>query len=347
MTDQGNATTTTQARANMARPGTPAATAAKSAASVAAPPPSRMTLAGVRKGRIVDHPMRVLLYAPEGIGKSTFAAGAPSPIFICPEDGTAQLDVARLPEPQSWPDVIEGVRLLGREDHDYKTLVIDTADWIEPFLWQFICARDHKADIEAYGFGKGYVAALEEWRKLIVDLDKLRAAKRMNVVILGHSQVKTFKNPEGEDFDRYTMKVHEKSGGLLREWVDAALFATHETFAVKADKAPKAKGFATGARVIHTERRAAWDAKNRYSLPETIPLGWQDFADAVAANDSTARDVALRAEIDALVVRLDDAAVTPHVATALAATAVGDTNKLSEMINRLIARISAKESPNV
>jgi hypothetical protein len=302
----------------------------------------RMILSAVRKGKIADHPKRVLLYGPEGIGKSTFAMGAPSPIFLCPEDGTAELDVARLPEPHSWQDVIDAVRLLAKEQHDYKTFVVDTLDWIEPLCWDFVCARDGEKNIETYGYGKGYLAALNEWRVFVAEVDKLRATRGMHVVLLGHSKVATFKNPEGEDYDRYSLKLHEKSGGLLKEWVDAALFANYETFVDKASKMARGKGLSTGARVIHTERRAAWDAKNRYSLPEQIPLSWDDFAQAAGLAAPVEHDVAkvaeLRAEVVAIVAGIADKELTDRVDTWMTSEQAHDPSKLVEMVNRMKAR---------
>ena len=81
---------------------------------------SRMTLAAVKKGRI-KQPLRVIVYGQEGVGKSTFAACAPSPIFLCAESGTNHLDIARFPAPEQWSDVFDAVDLLTRQEHDYKT----------------------------------------------------------------------------------------------------------------------------------------------------------------------------------------------------------------------------------
>jgi hypothetical protein len=309
-----------------------------------APAPSgRMTLTAVRRGKIPDAPKRVLLYGPEGIGKSTFAMGAPAPIFLCPEDGTAELDVARLPEPHAWTDVLDAVRLLSREKHDFQTLVVDTLDWIEPLCWEHVCAEEGWKSIETPGYGKGYSEALKTWRALIAEIDKLRAARGMHVVMLGHSKVATFKNPEGEDYDRYSLKMHDKAGGLLKEWVDAALFANYETFVDKASKMARGKGLSTGARVIHTERRAAFDAKNRYGLPETIPLSWEDFAVAAGLAAPAAHDAdkvtTLRTDVTALLATFaNDAEYVAKVTQWMTSDSAQDPSKLAEMINRMRAR---------
>lgn len=249
----------------------------------AAPPkPSKMLLTNVNRG-ILHKPIRVLLFSTEGLGKTTWASRAPSPIYIGTEDGTSNVDVARFPEPTAWSDVFDALHVLTHDAHEFKTVVFDTVDWLEPLCWQAVCARAKIASIEDLNFGKGYTAALDEWRLLLVRLEKLRATKAMHVILLAHAWVKSFKNPEGDDFDRYELKLHAKSGGLLKEWVDAVLFGNYETFTHKT-KQDRIKGMDSGARVVHTQRRAAWDAKNRYDLPETMPLDWEIFAEHVASH---------------------------------------------------------------
>lgn len=245
----------------------------------AAPQPSRMTLSNVKKGRTASA-WRMLIYGVEGIGKSTIAAAAPSPIFLGAEDGVGHLDVARFPAPEGWTDIKAAVTVLLNESHQYGTLVLDTIDWAEPMLWDFICRRDQKANIEDYGFGKGYQAALDEWRVLLQLLERLRA-KSVNVLLLGHTHLRPFKNPEGEDFDRYELKVHAKAGGLLKEWCDAVLFANHETFAKKDERTKRVKGVSTGARWLYTQRTAAYDAKNRFGFPDLLPLDWSSLEAAM------------------------------------------------------------------
>lgn len=295
-------------------------------------PPRPFTLADVTSGKR-QQPYRLLLSGTEGIGKSTFGAGAPSPLFLGAEDGTDHLDVKRLPTPQVWADVFRSISLLHSEKHDFKTLVIDTVDWLEPLCWEFICARDKKTDIEAYGFGKGYSAALDEWRKLLRALEGLRA-KGMSVVLLAHTHLRTFKNPLGDDFDRYELKLNLKAGGLLKEWCDAVLFANYETFAVKAQNSTKAKGVSSGARYIYTERTAAYDAKNRYSLPAQLALSWSEFDTAARAGS----DPKLLLETIAAGVALLPVAEQEKVNAAVL-RAKGDPSKLNILVNYVAANL--------
>jgi hypothetical protein len=238
----------------------------------------------VESGRKVGA-MIAFVYGVEGIGKSSFAKDAGARL-IDVEHGTGELVVDRFKEPEegwTWSSVLELLRWLATGQHKHTAVAIDTLDALESLIWRHICARDEKKNIEDYGYGKGYVAALDEWKILVTAIEMLKLRRGINVFLLAHSQVKTFKNPEGEDFDRYSPAIHEKAAGLLKGRSDVVLFANHETFAKKKDernKIEKAKGFGTGRRLIYTTRTAAYDAKNRYDLPPAMLL---DYAAFIAA----------------------------------------------------------------
>lgn len=257
--------------------------AAPSAAASTTPLP-RMTLQSIQR-KIERKPDRILLVGTEGVGKTTFAAEAPSPVFICAEDGLPPMlgEVARFPEPQTFTDVLEAIRTLIRDEHDFKTLVTDTIDWLEPLIWRELCTRNNWTDIEAPGYGKGYTAAAEEWRKFLGLLDTLRQRRGMEVILLAHAAIRTFQNPAGGDYSRYECKLNKQAAALVKEWADVNLFAIHEEFAETKNGKETRKGTSTGRRIIHTERCAAWDAKNRYALPGELPLNYADYATARAA----------------------------------------------------------------
>jgi hypothetical protein len=254
----------------------------------AAPPP-KLKLATSR-GRMA-YPLWITLYAVEGLGKSTFASKAPKPLFIDVEHGTRELDVERFvfdeatgrTTPESLTEFIAALRALDTDEHDYKTAVVDTLDAVEALIHAHICYRDGKQGIEDYGFGKGYVAALDEWRVLAAMFERLRK-RGINVITLAHTAIKAFKDPASEGYDRYQMKLHQSAAGLMKERSDIVLFGTHEDHAVKNDKTKRVRGVSTGSRIIHTVHNAAWDAKNRHDLPEEMPLDWDEFWEAVQAH---------------------------------------------------------------
>jgi hypothetical protein len=301
--------------------------------------PSRMQLSTITRGR-VGRPMRVLLYGTEGIGKTTFASNAPAPIFLASEDGTSELDVARFPVPKTWQDVLDAVAELTTAEHDYHTLVVDTLDWLEPIVWAHVVveARNPKIkSIDDIGYNKGYNAAYDVWRVFIAALERLRNVRGMHVVLVAHAWIKTFHNPEGEDFDRYEMKPHKLAAGALKEWSDAVLFAKYETFAHKDDKTKRVRGVSSGARIVHTQRVAAWDAKNRYDLPETLPLDWHAFADAVAARRPVEPRVS-RERIEVLLEQADDELRT--LVRDTVTKAGEDAASLARIADRLAAKIN-------
>ena len=313
------------------------------------PRASRMTLANLTYG-VQPQPLRVVIYGPGGIGKSTFGAQAPAPVFLGPEDGSALLDVSRFPQPHDWHDVLDAVSALTEEPHDFGTLVIDSADWMEPLCWAHVCREAKKPDIESFGYGKGYVAALEAWRVFLSAVERMRKAKRMHVVVIAHGEVKPFKNPDAEtggDYDRWQLKLHKGAAGLLTEWCDELAFATFRTFAQKADPSGPDKKRARGVgseRVLYTERRAAFDAKSRHGLPSEMPLSWADFYEATqrGAGEVVSR---LKGEIETALSRLQelDAGAAEKARAALASTAES-SSALSVLLNRINAGVAARES---
>jgi len=309
--------------------------------------PSRMTLGNVKKGR-VDAPLRVLLYGVEGVGKSTFAMRAPSPIFLNQEKGTEELSVARFPEPETWSDVLDAIRALEAAPSEYRTLVVDPVGWLEPLCWAHVCAKNNWKTIEEPGYGKGYDAALDEWRVFIAALDRLRETRGMNIILLAHAQVKAFNDPESDaSFDRYQIAMNQKAAGLLKQWSSAVLFAKHELYAHKDKNARRARGVSSGARQLFTQWSAAYDAKNRYNLPETLPLSWDDFIAAVDAGRSAdpielkARADAARERIASLLAEFGDAGYAARANRAVA-EAGDDAARLAEIENRIAARLAQR-----
>jgi len=317
-------------------------------------------LGNVRRGRL-GGPLRYLFYGVEGVGKSTLAADAPAPIYLDLEDGTGLLDCARYPfrdgpgghVAASYRDVVSAVEDLLVNGHEFKTLVIDTIDRLEPLLWAHVCQRDSErwnktiTSIEGYGYGRGYQVALDEWRVLCQKLDELRTRRGMSIVFVGHAQVKTFHNPEGDDYDRYSLRIHEKAAGFLREWCDVLGFCCFEGGAGKLDgdgDRERVKGFSTGRRLIRLERTAAYDAKSRIPLPGAVELmsqaPWSPIAEAAAivqelGTNITAEDLEKR--IDAELARLGDEELAAKVAD-VRARAAGDVRLLARALIRLQGR---------
>jgi len=230
----------------------------------------------INKGQ-VQQPPRIMLVGIEGVGKTTFGAQAPNCLFVCAENGLVGSGYADTDNvtPATWSEVLEAVDAA----KDYDNLVFDSVDWMEPLLHAFICARDGKKNIEDYGYGKGGVLAGVEWRKLICKMEVMRRQKNLGIIFLAHSNIKTFNNPDGDNYDRYAPKCGKEITALTKEWCDVVLFARFEVFTRK--DGAKSKGVMSGKRVVHTTQSAAWDAKNRYGLPEVLPLDYDIIMTAI------------------------------------------------------------------
>lgn len=294
----------------------------------------RMTIEAISRER-TQIPPRVVIYGGDGIGKSTFASHSPNPVFVCAEDGLGQIQVDRfrVEDDTGFVDVLDAIESLTSDPHEFQTLVIDTLDWLEPLVWRFVCERDKKADLDAYGYGRGLVAALDQWRVLLAALERLRRGRNMGVVLIAHAWIKPFKNPSGDDFERYEMKLDKRAARLISEWADAVLFANYETLTIENDRTKRVKGISSGARLLHTTYSAAWDAKNRFSLPEVLPLSWSEFDAAIKAGipaDPKQLEAAILAEADGTEIE--------SKAAEYVAKAKGDAVKLAQTLNWVRAR---------
>lgn len=221
----------------------------------------------VTKG-IIQSAQKVVLYGPEGIGKSTFASKFPSPVFIDTEGSTKHLDVARLPNPSSWTMLIKAVNHVKQNPSICDSLIVDTADWAERLCVDHLCARDKKDGLEGWGYGKGYTYLAEEFGRLLDLLTEIIGLD-IHVVLVAHAALRKFEQPdEMGAYDRWEMKLQKKTFPLVKEWADMILFANYKTYVVKTNEGKaKAQG---GMRVMYASHHSCWDAKNRHGLPDEM-----------------------------------------------------------------------------
>ena len=235
----------------------------------------------IKKGQTVRAP-RIMMIGVEGVGKSTAGASMPNPVFICGESGLVGPQFSDTPSftPENWGEILQFVDELAQDSQGFKTLVIDTLDWVEPMLYAHVCKNANHKNIEDFGYGKGYVVAQQEARQLLARLDRLNA-NGMNILLLCHSQIKTVNNPTGDNYDHFESKVNAKISGIFREWCDCVLFAQFDMYTKK--DGMRAKAFGGDGRIVQTTHSAAWDAKNRYGLPEVMPLDMGAIMEAITA----------------------------------------------------------------
>ena len=223
----------------------------------------------------VSCPQKVVVYGPEVVGKTSLLSQFPAVLFIDTEESTKRLDVKRLPAPTSWTMLKDEVEFV-IQNRPCKTLAIDTADWAERLCIRHVCDSASKNGVEDFGYGKGYVYVQEEFGRLLNRLEDVISAG-INVAIAAHAQMRKFEQPdELGSYDRWEMKLSKQCYPLLKEWADAVLFATYKTLVVTTEQNKrKAQG---STRVMYTQHHACWDAKNRWGLPEQIPLEYAAIA---------------------------------------------------------------------
>lgn len=223
------------------------------------------------KGKI-KRAKKVVVYGPEGIGKSTFASKFPDPLFIDTEGSTNDMDVARLPRPTSWTMLLEELQYVEKNYGICKTLVIDTIDWAEQLCVEHICAKHNKSGIEDFGYGNGYVYTKEEFGRFLNRLTDV-IESGINVVLTAHAQLRKFEQPdEMGAYDRWELKLGKKTQSqtspLVKEWADMLLFCNYKTYSIAVDDKGKKHKAQGGKRVMYTCHHPCWDAKNRYGLQD-------------------------------------------------------------------------------
>ncbi len=233
----------------------------------------------IRKGRQVK-PRRVMIYGDNGVGKSTFAASWPRPVFLNLEDGTNDLDVDSTARLTTLDAVIGSMSWLIQNENDYETIVIDTLDWLEKLIFTHVAAeygrkagKQNITCVEEIGFGKGYEMVEHNWRRIINGLSMLWDSGR-HIVMTCHSKVAKYKPPEGESYDYHSPALHEKGSDIMCQWCDEVLYAHYKVHTRTVEEGFGAKrNIAIGGtdRVIQTQEAATHIAKNRLGLPKEIP----------------------------------------------------------------------------
>ena len=217
-------------------------------------------------------PRRCMMHGVQGVGKSNWAATSAHPVFVQTEDGLGEIDCAKFPLSRTFEEVMATLGELRTAPHDFKTVVVDSLDWLERLIWQEVCTAENVSNIEKIGFQKGYTYALNYWRKFLDALDDLRRDRGMAIILTAHTKIEKFQTPEDSAFDRFCPRLHKLAGAVLSEWSDEIFFATYS-----AASDPKKIKNAVPERVMRTCEGPTHVAKNRLNMPPELPLEWAAY----------------------------------------------------------------------
>ena len=228
-------------------------------------------------------PYKIIIYGPEGIGKTLFAARFPDPVFLDTEGSTRHYDIRRIIQqngqstPSSWEMVKEMAAAVRDGEIPCKTLVIDSLDWAEALCAAAVCAKQGVKGIEDFGYGKGYVYLEEEFGRFLNLLNEIYH-KGINIVCTAHATMRRIELPEETGaYDHWEMKLEKKTAALVKEWAQIILFANYKTIVISGKTAMDKNKAAGGKRVMYSTHTPWWDAKNRFNLPEEMPLDFKSI----------------------------------------------------------------------
>ena len=223
-------------------------------------------------------PSIVIVYGPSGLGKTTLAIGSKNPILLQTEEGlgilTKKREIAHSGLIKDYDTFIDRLnKLINADDLPFDTLVVDSLDWLEPLVFAKTCEVHKQQSIESFGYGRGYSEATKYWREILDLVNRLRNEKSMRIVLIAHNQIKTFHDPSTESYDRHELKLNKHASALVLEASDMCLFLNYKkgTVKVQGNKGLTSKTVQSGRVLVTTESPAAV-AKNRYGLPEEIPV---------------------------------------------------------------------------
>jgi len=232
-----------------------------------------MDLKALVKSTKKSSPPKMLIYSEHGLGKSSLAAAAPSPVFINMEDGLSEIETNAFPVALTYEDVKAQLTAVLTEEHGFKTLVIDTVDWLETRINEYVCLQGNKDSISEFGYGAGFQQTFEETVKIVKMLNKIHIEQHMGVILLSHAIIKGFSNPLGDDYDTYRLKLREKNAELYLEYVTLVGFLHIPVYVTTEKKgfSEKTKTVSSG-RVLSVSPNAGFSAKNRYKITEDIQI---------------------------------------------------------------------------
>ena len=234
-----------------------------------------LSLKDIVRGKAIEPPIICVFGAP-GIGKTTFAAGARNPVFLATEDGAGVVGPDRF-NIKTFEEFQEALDVIKKEKHEYQALVVDSLDWLQPLVWDFVCRKANQPNIEAFGYGKGYAEATSIFRNIFLQMREIKKARKMSVILIAHMVTNTKDFPDRDSYSCNEIKLHKGAAGLIQEYVDVIGFADLKTVIQQKDAGFNRKvgrAVSDGTRVLKVNAHPAFVAKSRYPMPDEIPLDY-------------------------------------------------------------------------
>lgn len=236
-----------------------------------------------------------MLHGEHKTGKTTLASTFPRPLIVDIEGGSDDLDVARTERIKSYEEFENTISWLITNENDYSTIVIDSVDWLEALVWQFIAGTYGETSIEGtttgsqLGFGKGYKYSAGKFEHIITGFRRLNEAGKA-VLLICHSKNVKHSPPDGASYDRIEPDLHDRVQSILCEFVDEIFYIATKTFTRTEDlgfKKERALAVASNERIIVTGGNPAVVAGNRLSMPTEIPATFAEYAKYIGARPAS------------------------------------------------------------
>ena len=221
-------------------------------------------------------PPIIVIHGQPGVGKTTLAQNFPKPVFVQTEDGCPSgLEIETFGLCETFTSVVQAIKHLGKEGHEYQTAVFDSLDKLEPLIVAALCADRGYASVESPGFGKGWVEADKWWLDFLRGCEWLRRSRDMTIVLIAHSEISTVNDPRVTSYTSYQLRLHKRARALVEDSADLIGFLATDVI-IKSEQGgfgkTRARADGGSTRWLHVEGRPAFVAKNRYAMPERITI---------------------------------------------------------------------------
>lgn len=230
---------------------------------------------------IQNKPKKLVIYGDSAVGKSSMAAQSKNPVFIQTEEAGGLIESPRFPLAKTFAEVIENINsVISGEAGEFDTMVVDSLSGTEALIAKHVCGKlgiNGLGDDADYGNSKSYSMANELWHSFKDKLNDVVDAG-MNVIVTGHVTQRNIKDPRVDEYEKTVMALGKWGKydpcNLFHCWSDCTFYLAYKVFTKGSDTGidnTRTTAIGDGSRVIYTEERPAYLAKNRFNMPPELP----------------------------------------------------------------------------